>query len=147
MFVHVVVAIAAGSLVALLPRRPLEGLLAVIFLVGAVWLLFEDDDDDEPNVGETPATPWSVVATSFGVTLLSEFADPTQLLIATLAARYDDPLAVGVASLLALWAVSALAVYGGNRLQRVVPVRWVTRATAAVLVVLGVLSAIDAIRG
>jgi putative Ca2+/H+ antiporter (TMEM165/GDT1 family) len=49
-------------------------------------------------------------------------------------------------ALLGLWAVSALAVYGGNRLRRVVPVRWVTRATAATLVVLGMLSAIDAIR-
>lgn len=147
MLVHVTAAILAGSLVALLPARPLEGLLAVTFLVGALWLLREDDDDDEPKIGTTPATAWSVVATSFGITLLSEFADPTQLLIITLAARYDDPLTVGIAALLALWAVSALAVYGGNRLQRVVPVRTVTRATAAILVVLAVLTAIDAIRG
>ncbi|HTF51405.1 MAG TPA: TMEM165/GDT1 family protein [Pseudonocardia sp.] len=148
MLVHVAVAIAAGSLVALLPERPLEGLLAVIFLVGAVLLLREDDDDDdEPNIRKRPQTPWSVVATSFGVTALSEFADPSQLIIVTLAARYNDPLAVGIGALLGLWVVSALAVYGGNRLQRVVPLRWVTRATAAVLVVLGVLSAIDAIRG
>jgi putative Ca2+/H+ antiporter (TMEM165/GDT1 family) len=147
MVVHVGVAIGAGSLVALLPERPLEGLLAVIFLVGAVLLLRGDDDDDEPKIGATPRTGWSVVATSFGVTLLSEFADPTQLLIASLAARYNAPLTVGLAALLALWAVSALAVYGGNRLKGVVPVRWVTRATAAILVVLGVLSAFDAIRG
>jgi Ca2+/H+ antiporter, TMEM165/GDT1 family len=147
MLVHVAVAIAAGRLVALLPERPLEGLLAVIFLVGAVLLLREDDDDDEPDIRETPRTRWNVMATSFGVTILSEFADPSQLIIVTLAARYNAPLAVGIGSLLALWAVSALAVYGGNRVQRVVPVRWVTRATAAVLVILGVLSAIDAIRG
>lgn len=148
MAVHVGVAIAAGSLVALLPERPLEGFLAVIFLVGAVLLLREDDeDDDEPDIGDAPGTRWSVVATSFGITVLSEFADPSQIVIATLAARYADPLAVGIGSLLALWAVSALAVFGGNRLQRVVPVRWVTRATAAILVVLGVLSAVDAIRG
>jgi putative Ca2+/H+ antiporter (TMEM165/GDT1 family) len=87
------------------------------------------------------------VATSFGVTMLSELGDPTQIITATLAARYDDPLAVGIGAVLALWAVSALAVFGGNRLQRVVPVRWVTRRAAAVLVVLAVLTAIDAIRG
>lgn len=148
MAVHVGVALAAGSLVALLPRRPLEGILAVIFLVGAVLLLREeDDDDDEPDIGKASGTPWSVVATGFGVTALSEFADPSQIIIATLAAHYTDPLAVGIGSLLALWAVSALAVYGGYRLQRVVPVRWVTRTTAAILVVLAVSSAIDAIRG
>ncbi|GAA5157749.1 TMEM165/GDT1 family protein [Pseudonocardia eucalypti] len=147
MAVHVVVAVAAGSLVALLPTRPLEAILAVVFLVGAVLLLRGDDDDDEPDIGDTPATIWSVVATSFGVTVLSEFADPTQIITATMAARYESPLAVGIGALLALWAVSAIAVFGGNRVARVVPVRWITRATAAILVVLAVLSAVDAIRG
>jgi Ca2+/H+ antiporter, TMEM165/GDT1 family len=147
MAVHVGVAIAAGSLAALLPKRPLEGVLAVIFFVGAVLLLREDDDDDEPDTGDASRTRWGVVATSFVITVLSEFADPSQIITATLAARYADPLAVGIGALLALWAVSALAVFAGNRLQRVVPVRWVTRAAAAILVALGVLSAIEAIRG
>ena len=44
---------------------------------------------------------------SFGVTMLSELGDPTQIITATLAARYDDPLAVGIGAVLALWAVSA----------------------------------------
>lgn len=147
MLVHVAIAVAAGSLVGLLPERPLEGVLAVSFLVGAVLMLREDDDDDEPTLGEaTSARRWSVVAASFGVTVLSELADPSQIAVATLAARYD-PLAVGAGAVLALWAASALAVYGGARLRRLVPVRWVIRVAAAVLVVLAALSAFDAIRG
>ena len=144
--VQVGVAITVGSLVANLPERPLEFALAVVFLVGAVLLLRGDDDDDDAAPKKVLRTGWQVVATSFGVTMLSELGDPTQIITATLAARYD-PLAVGVGAVLALWSVSALAVYGGSRLQRVVPVRWVTRATAAILVVLAVLTAIDAIRG
>jgi Ca2+/H+ antiporter, TMEM165/GDT1 family len=144
--VQVGVAITVGSLVANLPERPLEFALAVVFLVGAVLLLRGDDDDDAAPK-KVLRTGWQVVATSFGVTMLSELGDPTQIITATLAARYDDPLAVGVGAVLALWSVSALAVYGGSRLQRVVPVRWVTRATAAILVVLAVLTAVDAIRG
>jgi putative Ca2+/H+ antiporter (TMEM165/GDT1 family) len=145
--VQVGIAIAAGSLVAMLPERPLELALAVVFVIGAVLLLREDDDDENATLKKAPLTGWQVVATSFGVTMLSELGDPTQIITATLAARYDDPLAVGIGAVLALWAVSALAVFGGSRLQRVVPVRWVTRATAAILVVLAVLTAIDAIRG
>ena len=145
--VQVGVAIVAGSLVALLPERPVEFALAAGFLVGAVLLLREDDDDDDAAVEKAPRTGWQVVATSFGVTMLSELGDPTQIITATLAARYDDPLAVGIGAVLGLWAVSALAVLGGNRLRRVVPMRWVTRVTAAILVVLAVLSAIDAFRG
>lgn len=48
---------------------------------------------------------------------------------------------------MALWAVSALAVYGGNRLRGSVPVRLVVRVTAAILVALAGLSAAQAIRG
>lgn len=54
---------------------------------------------------------------------------------------------MGVGSVMALRDVSALAVYGGNRLRGVVPVRWVARVTAAILVVLAGLSAAQAIRG
>jgi putative Ca2+/H+ antiporter (TMEM165/GDT1 family) len=144
--VQVVVAVAAGSLVALLPDRVLAAGLAVIFLLSAFLLLRgDDDDDDAPDA--TPATPWRVVAVCFGITLLSELGDPTQIIVATLAARYDDPLAVGIGAVLALWAVSALAVFGGNRLRRVVSQRWLVRVAAAVMVVLAVVSAVEAIRG
>ena len=122
--------------------------LAVVFLVGAVLLLREDDDDDdELELSGTPSTRWRVVATSFGVILLAELGDPTQIVIATLTARYGDPIAVGVGSVLALWGVSVLAVAGGNRLRTVVPYRWLTRIAAAILVLLAMLSAVDAITG
>lgn len=37
-----------------------------------------------------------MITTAFSLTALSEFADPSQLVIATLSARYDDPIAVAV---------------------------------------------------
>jgi Ca2+/H+ antiporter, TMEM165/GDT1 family len=150
MLVHVGIALAAGGLLALLPGRILEAVLAVIFLVGAflIWREGEeDDDDDEVAVDEVPKTRWSVVVTAFGVTALSEFADPSQIITASLAARYDDPLAVGIGAVLGLWACSALAVWGGDRLRRLIPVMWVTRVAAAIMVVLAAVTAIDAIRG
>ena len=150
MLVHVGIALAAGGLLALLPGRLLEVVLAVTFLVGAflIWREGEeDDDDDEDGPVETPKTRWGVVVTAFGVTALSEFADPSQIITASLAARYDDPVAVGVGAVLGLWACSALAVWGGDRLRRLIPVMWVTRAAAAVMVALAAWTAIDAIRG
>ena len=47
----------------------------------------------------------------------------------------------------ALYVVSALAVYGGDRLRRVVPAVWLTRTAALILVVLAVLTLIEAITG
>ena len=147
--VQTVVAVALGSVVALLPRRPLEWALVVIFLVATVLVLREDDDDDDdgPALDGSPGTRRRVVAMAFGVVLLAELGDPTQIITATLAARYADPLAVGIGAALALWVVSALAVYGGDRLRRVIPAKWLTRIAAAILVVLAVLTAIDAIAG
>ncbi|MDT7742161.1 MAG: Ca2+/H+ antiporter, family [Actinomycetota bacterium] len=146
--VQTVVAVAAGSVVALLPRRPLEWGLVVIFLIATVLVLREDDDDDDgPTLDGTPGTRRKVVATAFGIVLLAELGDPTQIITATLAARYADPLAVGIGAALALWVVSAIAVYGGDRLRRVLPALWLTRIAAAILVVLAVLTAIDAIAG
>lgn len=149
MAVHVGVALLAGSLLNLLPERPLEAVLAVIFLVGAflIWREGEEDDDDDVDLATTPTTRWTVVTTGFSVTLFSELADPSQIVAASLAARYDDPVAVGIGALLGLWAVSALAVWGGDRLRRLVPVRWVTRVAAAIMVVLAVVTAVDAIGG
>ncbi len=152
MLVHVGVALAAGGLLTLLPERPLEVVLALIFLVGAflIWREGEEDDDDDDDdvaLKETPKTPWRVVVTAFGVTALSEFADPSQILAASLAARYDDPVAVGIGALLGLWACSALAVWGGDRLRQLMPVRWLTRIAAAIMVALAVWTATDAIRG
>jgi putative Ca2+/H+ antiporter (TMEM165/GDT1 family) len=148
--VQTVVAVAAGSVVALLPRRPLEWGLVVIFLIATVLILREDDDDDDddgPDLDGTPGTRRRVVAMAFGVVLLAELGDPTQIITVTLAARYADPLAVGIGAALALWVVSAVAVYGGDRLRHVIPAKWLTRIAAVILVILAVLTAIDAIAG
>lgn len=152
MLVHVGIAVAAGSLVGLLPERPLEAILAVMFLIGAFLTLREgleddDDDDDDDEEREAPRTRWAVAATAFGITALSELADPSQILTATLTAQYGAPLLVGIGSLLGLWAVSALAIYGGNRLRQIVPVKWVAIVAAAIMVILAIISAVAAIRG
>ena len=76
--VQVVVAVAAGSLAALLPERFLAAALAVIFLVSAV-LLLRGDDDDDVDTEAAPVTPWRVVATCFGITLLSDHSTRYEL--------------------------------------------------------------------
>jgi putative Ca2+/H+ antiporter (TMEM165/GDT1 family) len=88
-----------------------------------------------------------VAATSFVVIFLGEFGDLTQIVIVNLAARYHDPLAVGLGALAGLWAVAALAIAGGRGLLKVMPIRLVTLIGAAVMAVLAVISLVDAIRG
>lgn len=196
--VHVVLALVAGSLLALLPHQAVEAIVAVLFAAGAVLMLRRRDDEDGhgpeaapdgsqqadgdvspagPPAG-TPArsrarTPgeaageykqrlagravraggvaragfWRIAATSFAVLFVAEFGDLTQIATANLAAHYHKPLAVGVGAVVALWAVGGLAITGGRQLLRVIPFAWITRAAAAVMGALAVVSLIDAVTG
>lgn len=137
--VHVGLAVAAGSLLSLLPHRPLEIVVAVLFALGAVLLLRgrEESGGDEHTElhGGEPAF-WRVAWMSFGVILVAEFGDLTQIATATLAARYHDPLSVGAGAVLALWAVAGIAIAGGRSLLKVIPLTWITRAAAVIMLVL-----------
>lgn len=145
---HVVLAVAAGSLLGLLPRRPLEVAVAVLFVIGAIVLLRgrPHDQDEQTERGEKANRFWPVALTSFGVVAVAEFGDLTQIAIATLAARYHAPLAVGTGSVLALWAVAGLAIAGGRGLQKLVPLRWITRVAAGVMLILAGVSVAAAVR-
>ena len=90
--------------------------------------------------------PVRVALASFGVVFLGEWGDITQITTANLAARYNDPLSVGVGALLALWSVSALALTVGRGLVQRIPARLVRRFTGVVLAVLAVLTVVEAIR-
>ena len=67
-------------------------------------------------------------------------------MIANLATRYHDPVAVGIGSVLALWSVVALAIVGGRGLQRILPMRWIARLAALVMVVMAGFTLAEALR-
>jgi len=138
--VHVVLAIAAGSLLALLPGRVLHAVVGALFLMGAILLLRgrheAEEEEDLQLSGDKPATFRRVAAMSFGVILVAEFGDLTQIVTANLAAKYHDPISVGIGATLALWAVAGLAIVGGRGLLKVVPITVVTRTAAAIMGIL-----------
>ena len=137
--VHAALAVAAGSLIALLPRRPVEAVVAALFVAGAVLLLrgrHEDGDDEHVELHGREPGFWRVAWTSFCVILVAEFGDLTQIATATLAARFHDPLSVGVGAVLALWAVAGLAIVGGRGLLKVIPLTWITRVAAVIMLVM-----------
>jgi len=144
--VHGVIAVAAGSLVDLFPHRVVQGAVAVVFLIGAVLIFRPDDDDDDARLKQAGAGFWQVVTASFAVIMLAELGDPSEIVIANLAARYHSPVLVGAASILALWVVAAVAISGGRSLMRFLPLQWITRLAAAAMVIMAGLSLAEAIR-
>lgn len=149
--VHVALAIAAGGLLALLPHRVLEGVVAGLFLIGAILLLRgrpeEEEEDLEIKEGTEP-TFLRVSSTAFLVILVAEFGDLTQILTANLAARYHhDIFSVALGAVLGLWAVAGLAIVGGRSLLKIVPLAVITRIAALIMLVLAGLSIYTAIQG
>ncbi|MBV9594626.1 MAG: TMEM165/GDT1 family protein [Actinobacteria bacterium] len=154
---HVVIAVAAGSLLTLLPRRPVEAIVAALFLLGAVLVWREglesddeeDDEDEDDGLADVPEAAgfWRVAGLGFAVIFVAEWGDLTQILTANLAAKYHDPLSVGIGAVLGLWAVGLLAILGGRTLLRVLPLKWITRIAAVVMVILAVYSIVNAIKG
>ncbi|MEU1824337.1 TMEM165/GDT1 family protein [Streptomyces abikoensis] len=145
--VHVALAIAAGSLLTLLPHRLLQAIVGVLFLAGAAMLLLKKDDDEEEITKPADQSFWKVSGAGFMLILVAEFGDLTQIMTANLAARYDDPVSVGVGATLGLWAVAGLGIAGGKTLMRYVPLTLITKIAALVMLALAGFSLYEAAMG
>jgi Ca2+/H+ antiporter, TMEM165/GDT1 family len=143
---QVVLAVAAGGALSLLPHRVVEACAAAAFLAGAVLLWRhkeEAEDDEEEDAGRDGLRSgvWPVFGTAFAVVFLAEFGDLTQFMTLSLAARFHDPVSVGIGATLALWVAAAVAVTLGWRVLKLIPMQWLTRGAAVVMVVLAGTSA------
>ncbi len=145
--VHVVLAVAAGSVLTLLPQQLVHAITGVLFLGGAAVLLMKKDDEDEEVRKPEDQSFWKVAGAGFMLILVAEFGDLTQIMTANLAARYDDPLSVGLGAVLALWAVAGLGIVGGKALMKRVPLGLITKIAAVLMLGLGVWSLWEAIAG
>jgi putative Ca2+/H+ antiporter (TMEM165/GDT1 family) len=153
---HVIIAVTAGSLISLAPHRLVEAVVGVIFLIGAVIIWREGDEDEESleeevssETGDVAASAgfWKVASLGYGVIFIAEWGDITQILTANLAAKYHDPLSVAVGATLGLWAVGLIAILGGKSLLKLLPIKWITRVAAVIMVGFGIYSLVTAITG
>jgi Ca2+/H+ antiporter, TMEM165/GDT1 family len=136
------VAVAAGSLLSLLPREPIRIGAGILFLAMAafiVWRNFKTEQADETREIEREEQKHRrPFATAFLLVFVAEWGDLTQLATAALQARYRDALTVFVAATTALWAVAAIAVVLGNRLGAWIPQRPLQFTAAGVMVLAGI---------
>ncbi|MFJ9242823.1 TMEM165/GDT1 family protein [Streptomyces sp. NPDC101776] len=144
---HVVLAVAAGSVLTLLPQQLVAAVTGVLFLGGAAVLLFKKSDDEEEVRKPKDQSFWKVSGAGFMLILVAEFGDLTQIMTANLAARYDDPFSVGLGAVLALWAVAGLGIVGGKALMKRVPLKLITQIAAVLMLALGAWSLWEAVAG
>ncbi|NDD75766.1 MAG: TMEM165/GDT1 family protein, partial [Gammaproteobacteria bacterium] len=143
---HVVIAVLLGSALSNLPERPIHLAIGALFTVGGIitWRSGVDDDDDVRETA-TARTFMSIAWTAASVIAVAEFADLTQLATAGFAARFSDPVGVGLGAFLALSSVSGCAVLLGSWLQRVVPLRLIQKVAAVLFLTIGIVTIVGAI--
>ncbi|REE97634.1 TMEM165/GDT1 family protein [Thermomonospora umbrina] len=145
--VHVAIAVAAGSVFALLPKSLVQVVAAALFAFGAYTLLRGgDDDEDDEDAAPRVLGLWPTCATAFTVVFIGEWGDLTQITTANLAAT-REALPVALGSLLALMSVSALALVAGRVIADRVPLKAVQRVGGIVMIVLALWSLSEAFLG
>jgi putative Ca2+/H+ antiporter (TMEM165/GDT1 family) len=148
--IHVTVAVAAGKLLSLLPGTVVSIAVALMFTVGAVLLLRaarQGEEEGAEGVAVVPATAWGAAIGSFGLILLAEWGDLTQLATASLAARSGDPVATGIGALAALSSVAAIACVFGTKLVERFALSKINYVGAAVFAALAAWTIIELIAG
>jgi Ca2+/H+ antiporter, TMEM165/GDT1 family len=133
---HAALAVAVGQLLQLLPHRWIEGVTAVLFAVGAAYLLFvpeKVEEEEGEEEADTTRRGAKTIGAAFLVILVGEFGDLTQILTANLAAKYHAPIQVFVGAFAALASVAALGAFGGRALLRFLPLTAIRKAGGVLL--------------
>lgn len=80
-----------------------------------------------------------VLLSTFALLFVAELGDKTQLAVINMTAKHKMPLWVFLGAALALVAVTALGVLGGELLTRFIPAEILRKVAAALFVVMGLL--------
>jgi putative Ca2+/H+ antiporter (TMEM165/GDT1 family) len=139
------IAVAAGSLLTLLPHTVKGIIVGLLFLGGAAYLLLVKEKDEiaegeREASAEHPSTTWREIVTAFTVIFVGEFGDLTQIQAATLSGKYHQPLEVFVACSVAMVFVAVVGAYGGKALQRIVPLEKIRFLGGLIFLVLGIVT-------
>jgi Ca2+/H+ antiporter, TMEM165/GDT1 family len=116
----------------MLPPSWLAWIVGLGFIAFAFWVLVPD------RVG-SPATPsrWGPFLTTAVVFFIAEMGDKTQLATVALGAHFDSTAAVTAGTTLGMLVADGLAVFAGDRLTAIVPMRTVRWIAAALFFAFG----------
>jgi Ca2+/H+ antiporter, TMEM165/GDT1 family len=153
--IQMVIAVAAGQLLSLLPEKLVLGVTAALFAVGAVVLLRgglrarEEEAAEEEEIAaraKPGATRLAAFGTTFAVIFTAEWGDLTQLVTAGQAARTGLPVSVFLGAWLALATVAGIGTLAGSWLQKRVPLWRVRLVSGGLLALLAVVTVVELVR-
>lgn len=113
----------------LIPPQVLRYGLAGIFLLFACWILIPDKEDEE-----TSFSRFGPFLTTIVTFFIAEMGDKTQLSTIALAAKFQNLTLVTLGTTLGMLFSDGLAVFFGERLTRIIPVKWIHYGACALYV-------------
>jgi putative Ca2+/H+ antiporter (TMEM165/GDT1 family) len=150
--------IAGQTLGYLIPAAAIRMTAALAFVVmgGLIWKQGGQPSDeaaadparcdcDKPSPSELAQRNlwnWEAFATTLTLLFFAELGDKTQLTVLGLTSKHATPWPVFIGGALALTAVTALGVLGGQQLCKFIPQQMLLKLSAAAFVAMGVLMAL-----
>lgn len=143
------VGVAAGAVMEeFIPMGWLSHLAGLSFIAIGGFMLWsshlgssEKGGGEEVGVtGSKARGPLGTLAVSFSLLLVAEMGDKSQLAVIGMTAKTGSPLSVFLGASAALALVTLLGVLAGKVVTRIIPVRWFSRGTALLFIVIGSLT-------
>ncbi len=132
---HALAGAVGAWVTGVLGEQVLRWILGGSFLAMAVWMLIPDTLDEDEAATDAPR--FGVFATTVVAFFLAEMGDKTQIATVMLAARFDTWAPVVAGTTLGMLLANAPAVWFGERITRLVPIRVVHVVSALIFVALG----------
>jgi len=127
--------LAGHALLAIVPLPTLTSISGLIFI--AVGLLMLKVDVESSKAATRAGGPFYAALLMI---VLTELGDKTQIVTIALAARFAQPVAVFSGVLLAFAIIDGVSIMLAGRLGKSLPVSKVKKASAAIFIVLGILT-------
>jgi len=140
---HLIAATAGYLIAGFLKGVWVQYLIAASFIATAIWALVPDKEDD----AAAEASHMGVFLTTVVSFFIVEMGDKTQIAAISLAARFHSIIPVAAGTTLGMMAANVPAVFLGERVMRIVPIRCVRLSAALVFIALGLWTLVAAIRG
>jgi putative Ca2+/H+ antiporter (TMEM165/GDT1 family) len=135
---HALAAWAGSAISGLLDGFWFRLAVALGFLAMAVWILIPDRlDEDEQD--DKPAR-YGVFVTTLVSFFMAEMGDKTQIATVALGARYHAVELVALGTTLGMMIANVPAVFLGDRITRLIPLKVMRIAAAGIFVLLGALA-------
>jgi putative Ca2+/H+ antiporter (TMEM165/GDT1 family) len=131
------IALALGSILALLPAAWVLWTTAAVFLFFGIKLLVTNEEKQETDVSPSPHR---VALTAFLMVTAAEWGDASQIGTAALVAHLHAPVQVVIGATLGLWAGSLLAVGVGRLIGPRIPAHWLRRCAGVLFCVFAIVS-------